>query len=308
MNEYLEFSEEVRIALEEKKPVVALESTIITHGMPYPENLKTAEEVEEIIRKEGGVPATTAILNGKIKVGLNKEELKILATSKDVLKAGKRDLPIIIAKKLSAGTTVSATMFCAHLSGIKIFVTGGIGGVHRGGEKTFDVSSDLQELARTNIAVVCAGVKAILDLNLTLEYLETHGVPIIGFRTWEFPAFYVRESGLKLEYVAENEKEIAKIIKIKDELGISSGILIANPIPQEYALDKDYMEEMIKEAVKEAEELSIRGKALTPFLLDRINRLTGKKSLIANMELIKNNAKLGTRIAVELNKMIRYIP
>jgi len=306
MNKYLDLSLEVKRAMENEIPIVALESTIITHGMPYPENLKTAEEVEDTIRKEGAIPATIAIIKGKIKIGLNKEELKFLAESKNVLKVGKKDIPIVVAKGLSAGTTVSATMFCAYLSGIKVFVTGGIGGVHRGGEKTFVISADLQELARTDVAVVCAGAKAILDLRLTLEYLETYGVPVIGFKTDEFPAFYTRESGLKIEYVANSVEEIARIIKTKWGLGLHGGIIIANPIPEEYALNKDYINKIINEAIKEVEKLDIKGKEVTPFLLNKISSLTGKKSLIANIELVKNNAKLGAKIAIELNKLLEY--
>ncbi|MGB9858010.1 MAG: pseudouridine-5'-phosphate glycosidase [Dictyoglomus sp.] len=306
MNKYLDLSLEVKKAMESKMPIVALESTIITHGMPYPENLETAEEVEDIIRKEGAIPATIAIIEGRIKIGLNKEELKFLAESKNVLKAGRKDLPVVVAKELSAGTTVSATMFCAYLSGIKIFVTGGIGGVHRGGERTFDISADLQELAKTDVAVVCAGAKAILDLRLTLEYLETYGVPVIGFRTEEFPAFYTRESGLKVDYVANSVEEVARIIKTKWDLGLHGGILIANPIPEEHALDKDYINKIINDAIKEAEELDIKGKEVTPFLLNKISSLTGKKSLMANIELVKNNARLGAKIAIELNKLLEY--
>lgn len=294
---FLDFKEEVRGALAENRPVVALESTIIAHGMPYPENLEVAREVENIIRECGAVPATIAIIKGKIKIGLSREEMELLATSEKVIKASRRDLSIIIANKLTASTTVSATMVAAHLAGIEVFVTGGIGGAHRGAEKTFDVSADLQELGRTPVAVVCAGAKAILDLSLTLEYLETMGVPVIGFRTDEFPAFYCRESGLKVDYTVNDEVEAAKVIKTQWSLGLKGGIVIANPIPEKFALPKDYMDRIIEESLKEAEKTGIKGKVLTPFLLNRINELSEGKSLKANIELIKNNACVGAKIA-----------
>ena len=299
---FLDFKEEVRGALAENRPVVALESTIIAHGMPYPENLEVAREVENIIRECGAVPATIAIIKGKIKIGLSREEMELLATSEKVIKASRRDLSIIIAKKLTASTTVAATMVAAHLAGIEVFVTGGIGGAHRGAEKTFDVSADLQELGRTPVAVVCAGAKAILDLPLTLEYLETMGVPIIGFRTDEFPAFYCRESGLKVDYVVNDEKEAAGIIRAMQDLGLGGGMIIANPVPEEYALSMEYMNEMIEEAVRAAEKEGIKGKKLTPYLLNKIKELTGGKSLKANIELVKNNARVAAKIAYELVK------
>ena len=299
---YLDFSKEVKAALEQDRPVVALESTIIAHGMPYPENLEVAREVENIIREYGVVPATIAIIEGKIKIGLTKEELELLATSKEVLKASRRDLSIIIAKKLTASTTVAATIVGAYLAGIQVFVTGGIGGVHRGAEKTFDVSADLQELARTPVAVVCSGAKAILDLSLTLEYLETMGVPIIGFKTDEFPAFYSRESGLKVDYTVNDEVEAAKVIKTKWDLGLKGGIVIANPIPEEWALPRPYINRIINKAILEAAKKGIKGKKLTPFLLNKINELSEGKSLKANIELVKNNALVGAKIALELKK------
>ncbi|AAM23619.1 pseudouridine-5'-phosphate glycosidase [Caldanaerobacter subterraneus] len=305
MNRFIDLSEEVKSALEERRPVVALESTIISHGMPYPQNIETARALEEIVRENGAVPATIAIIGGKIKIGLNEEELEFMGTSKEILKASKRDLPVVLAKGLNAATTVSATMICANLAGIKVFVTGGIGGVHRGAEETFDISADLQELANTNVAVVCAGAKAILDLPRTLEYLETFGVPVIGFRTEEFPAFYTRESGLKVDYRVEDEVEAAKVIKTKWDLGLKGGILIANPIPEEYALDRAYIEKAIEEAIFEADRRGIRGKALTPFLLEKIKDLTEGKSLKANIELVKNNARVGAKIAVQLNKLYK---
>lgn len=294
---FLDFKEEVRGALAENRPVVALESTIIAHGMPYPENLEVAREVENIIRECGAVPATIAIIKGKIKIGLSREEMELLATSEKVIKASRRDLSIIIANKLTASTTVSATMVAAHLAGIEVFVTGGIGGAHRGAEKTFDVSADLQELGRTPVAVVCAGAKAILDLSLTLEYLETMGVPVIGFRTDEFPAFYCRESGLKVDYTVNDEVEAAKVIKTQWSLGLKGGIVIANPIPEKFALPKDYMDRIIEESLKEAEKTGIKGKVLTPFLLNKINELSEGKSLKANIALVKNNARVAAKIA-----------
>jgi len=294
---FLDFKEEVIGALEENRPVVALESTIIAHGMPYPVNLEVAREVENIIRECEAVPATIAIIEGKIKIGLSREEMELLATSEKVIKASRCDLSIIIAKKLTASTTVAATMVAAHLAGIEVFVTGGIGGVHRGAEKTFDISADLQELARTPVAVVCSGAKSILDLPLTKEYLETMGVPVIGFRSEELPAFYCRESGLKVDYVVNNEKEAAGIIRAMQDLELGGGIIIANPVPEEYALSIEYMNEMIKDAVRAAEKEGIKGKKLTPYLLNKIKELTGGKSLKANIELVKNNARVAAKIA-----------
>lgn len=299
---FFDFKDEVKEALEEGKPVVALESTLISHGFPYPENLEVAEEMEEIIRGYGVVPATIAVIKGKIKVGLTRGELEFMATSKDILKASRRDLAVIAAKGLNGATTVAATMMVAERAGIKVFATGGIGGVHRGAEKTFDISADLQELARTPVAVVCSGAKAILDLSLTLEYLETMGVPIIGFRTDEFPAFYCRESGLKVDYVVNDEVEAAKIIRAMQDLELGGGMIIANPVPEEYALSMEYMNEMIEEAVRAAEKEGIKGKKLTPYLLNKIKELTEGKSLKANIELVKDNARVAAKIARELIK------
>ncbi|KHO61281.1 pseudouridine-5'-phosphate glycosidase [Thermoanaerobacter sp. YS13] len=305
MNKFIDLSKEVKEAMEERKPVVALESTIISHGMPYPENIETAKTLENIVREHGAIPATIAIINGRIKIGLSEEELEFMGTSKEILKASRRDLPVVLAKGLSAATTVSATMICAILAGIKVFVTGGIGGVHRGAEQTFDISADLQELANTDVAVVCAGAKAILDLPRTLEYLETFGVPVVGFKTSEFPAFYTRESGLKVDYKVDDEIEAAKIIKTKWDLGLKGGALIANPIPEEYALDKAYIDKAIEDALYEAEKRNIKGKEITPFLLDKIKDLTQGESLKANIELVKNNAHVGAKIAIELNKLYK---
>lgn len=297
---FFDFKDEVKEALERGKPVVALESTLISHGFPYPENLKVAGEMEEIIRGYGVVPATIAVIGGKIKVGLTKDELEFMATSKDILKASRRDLAVIAAKGLNGATTVAATMMVAEKVGIKIFATGGIGGVHRGAEKTFDISADLQELARTPVVVVCSGAKAILDLPLTKEYLETMGVPIIGFGSEELPAFYCRESGLEVDYVVDDEVEAAKIIRAMQDLGLGGGMIIANPVPEEYAISMEYMNEMIEEAVKTAEKEGVKGKKLTPYLLNKIKELSGGKSLKANIELVKDNARVAAKIAYEL--------
>lgn len=303
IEKYMDIKTDVKTALEEGKPVVALESTIIAHGMPYPQNVKTALEVEKIIRDNGAIPATIAILNGKIKVGLTEEEIETLGKAKDVYKVSRRDLPFILAKGLNGATTVASTMIISSLAGIKVFVTGGIGGVHRGAEKTFDISADLQELAHTNVAVVCAGAKSILDLGLTLEYLETFGVPVIGFKTEEFPAFFTRESGYKVDYPVDGEEELGKIIKTKWDLGLDGGVVVANPIPEEYAMDKDIINEAIEEALKEAEVKGIKGKATTPFLLAKVKDITKGESLNSNIQLVFNNAKVGANLAVELEKL-----
>jgi len=294
---FLDFKDEVKEALERGRPVVALESTLISHGFPYPENLEVAREMEEIIRGCGVVPATIAVIKGKIKIGLTRDELEFMATSKDILKASRRDLAVIAAKDLNGATTVAATMIVAEMAGIKVFATGGIGGVHRGAEKTFDISADLQELARTPVAVVCSGAKAILDLPLTKEYLETMGVPVIGFGSEELPAFYCRESGLKVDYVVDSEVGAANIIRAMEDLGLGGGIIIANPVPEEYALSMEYMNEMIEEAVRAAEKEGVKGKKLTPYLLNKIKELTDGKSLKANIELVKDNARVGAKIA-----------
>ena len=297
---FFDFKDEVKEALESGKPVVALESTLISHGFPYPENLKVAGEMEDIVRGYGVVPATIAVIGGKIKVGLTAGELEFMATSKDIVKASRRDLAVIVTKGLNGATTVAATMLVAERAGIKVFTTGGIGGVHRGAEKTFDISADLQELARTPVAVVCSGAKAILDLPLTKEYLETMGVPVIGFGTEELPAFYCRESGLKVDYVVDDEVEAAEVIRTKWDLGLKSGIVIANPIPEEYALSRAYVNRIINKAILEAAKKGIKGKKLTPYLLGRVNELSEGKSLAANIALIKNNARVGAKIAKEL--------
>ncbi|EZP76421.1 hypothetical protein H839_14129 [Parageobacillus genomosp. 1] len=301
LKDVLVFSEEVAKAMKENKPVVALESTIISHGMPYPQNVETAKEVEQLIRENGAVPATIAILDGKIKIGVNEEELEFLGTSKEIEKVSRRDLPYVIAMKKHGATTVAATMICANMAGIKVFATGGIGGVHRGAERTMDISADLQELAHTNVAVVCAGAKSILDLGLTLEYLETNGVPVIGYGTDILPAFYSSTSPFKVNYRIDTPEEIAKLIATKWELGLNGGLIIANPIPKEDELEESYINSIIEEALKEAEEKQIAGKAVTPFLLDKVKTLTGGKSLEANIALVKNNAVLAAKIAASLS-------
>lgn len=297
IEKYLNISEEVRTAVSEKKPVVALESTIISHGMPYPQNYETALDVEKTVRENNAVPATIAILKGIIHVGLNKNELEFLAAEKNIYKASRRDMPAIISQKLSAATTVSATMICAKLASLKIFATGGIGGVHRNAQNTFDISADLTELAQTNIAVVSAGVKSILDIGLTLEYLETLGIPVIGYRTDEFPAFYTRESGFKVNYKFDSAKEIAEMIKTKWELGLNGGVIVANPIPDKYSMDKIMIDKAIEVALKKADETGIKGKEVTPFLLSEIKNITDGKSLDSNINLVLNNAKLASEIA-----------
>ncbi|MED0654713.1 pseudouridine-5'-phosphate glycosidase [Anoxybacillus geothermalis] len=301
MNDFLVFSEEVAQAKAEKKPIVALESTIISHGMPYPENVQTAKDVERIIRDRGAVPATIAIIDGKIKIGLTDDELELLGTSRDVEKVSRRDLPYVVAMKKHGATTVAGTMICAQMAGIRVFATGGIGGVHRGAEQTMDISADLQELSRTNVAVVCAGAKSILDLGLTLEYLETHGVPVIGYQTDVLPAFYSRTSPFRVDYRLDSAEEIAQFIETKWKLGLNGGVVIANPVPKEEELEESYITAIIEQALKEAEKQHITGKAVTPFLLDRVKTLTGGKSLQANIALVKNNAALAADLARELS-------
>ncbi|MET3698662.1 pseudouridine-5'-phosphate glycosidase [Bacillus oleivorans] len=303
MKNQLVFSEEVRQAMENGKPIIALESTIITHGMPYPQNIETALEVEEIIREEGAVPATIAIMDGKIHIGLSQAEIKQLANSEDVIKASRRDLPYIIAQKKTGATTVAGTMICAQLAGITLFVTGGIGGVHRGAEQTMDISADLDELSQTNVAVVCAGAKSILDLGLTMEYLETKGVPVVGYQTNELPAFYTRTSPYEVNYRLDDPKEIAQLIRSKWDLGLKGGIVIANPIPEKDALDEKFMNEIIEQALAEADAKQIKGKDVTPFLLSKVKDLTEGKSLEANIALVKNNARLGGKIAKAMKSL-----
>lgn len=302
-NEYLVIKPEIEEALKKGLPVVALESTIISHGMPYPENVKTAREVERIVRENGAIPATIAILNGKMTVGLNEEELELLGSSNDVVKASRRDLPFIIAKKMNGATTVAATMIIANLAGIRVFATGGIGGVHRNAQETFDISADLQELANTNVAVVCAGAKSILDIGLTLEYLETYGVPVVGYGTDEFPAFYTRKSGFKVDYRVDSEVELAQVLKAKWDMNLKGGVVIGNPIPHQYEMDYDIINKAISDALEEAENKGIKGKDTTPFLLAKVKEITEGKSLDSNIQLVYNNAKLAAKLASELSKL-----
>ncbi|MBZ5751128.1 MULTISPECIES: pseudouridine-5'-phosphate glycosidase [Metabacillus] len=301
MKNYIELSAEVQQAKTEGKAIVALESTIISHGMPYPQNVKMAREVEQIVRDNGAVPATIAIIDGKIKIGLTDDELELFGKSSDVAKVSRRDLAQIIATKKLGATTVATTMICADLADIQIFVTGGIGGVHKGAETTMDISADLDELAQTDVAVICAGAKSILDLSLTLEYLETKGVPVIGYETECLPAFYTRNSEHKLNFSTDSIDVIAETLKTKWELNLKGGAVIANPIPEEHAMDESYINGIIAQAIKEAEENNIIGKDSTPFLLGKIKELTNGTSLDANIELVKHNAKVGSQIAVSFN-------
>lgn len=297
-NDFLHISEEVKLAIAESKPVIALESTIISHGMPYPKNVETALLVEKIVRENGVIPATIAILQGKICVGITAEQISYLGQKGlGVNKASRRDLPVLLAKGEDGATTVATTMIAAALAGIRIFATGGIGGVHRGAEFTMDISADLEELAQTNVTVVCAGAKSILDLGLTLEYLETKGVTVIGYQTKELPAFYCRKSGFSVDYRLDTPLEIASALCAKDACGLKGGMLVVNPIPAEFAMPEDQMTDCIDEAIRIAEAKGIRGKEITPFLLDKIKTLTDGKSLEANIELVLNNAKLGSQIA-----------
>lgn len=288
----------VQDALEKGLPVVALESTIISHGMPYPQNVETALLVEDTVRQHGAVPATMAIIGGRLKAGLTAGELEHLGSASGIIKTSRRDLPFVVAGGKDGGTTVAATMILASLAGIKVFATGGVGGVHRGATTSMDISADLDELAMTDVAVVCAGAKSILDIGLTLEYLETKGVPVIGYGVSEFPAFYTRESGFKVDYRLDSPEEIAAVLKAKWDLGLKGGVLIANPIPAEFAMDKAVIDAAIGKAVGEAAELGIKGKEVSPFLLGRVKELTGGDSLESNIQLVLNNAALAARIAV----------
>ena len=298
LNRYLDIAPEVKKALDEGKPVVALESTIISHGMPYPQNKETALKVEEIIRSCGAVPATIAIIGGRLKAGLTAEEIDYLGKAGHaVTKASRRDLPVLVAKGMDGACTVTTTMMIAAMAGIKVFATGGIGGVHRGAETTMDISADLEELASTPVMVVCAGAKSILDLGLTLEYLETHGVPVIGYGTKELPAFYTRHSGFSVDYEIDTPEELAKAFKTQHELGLRGGMLVTNPIPEEYSMDAAVINGAIDEAIREAQEQGIHGKETTPFLLAKVKDLTGGNSLEANIQLVFNNARLAAKTA-----------
>jgi pseudouridine-5'-phosphate glycosidase len=300
---YLDIAPEVREALASGVPVVALESTILSHGMPYPENLGFAAEVEKVIREEGCVPATMAIVGGRIKAGLTEEELEIMCRAENVGKVARRDFAIYVASGKTGATTVASTMMCAQMAGIRIFATGGIGGVHRNGENTMDISADLQELANTPVAVVCAGAKQILDIGRTLEYLETMGVPVIGNGTSDFPAFFCRKSGFGVDYAAKDEEEIARILKTKWDLGLKGGALIGNPVPEEYAQDFDEMEKVIVKALAMADEAGVRGKNITPFLLATVKDLTGGESFKSNVQLALNNARCAAKIAKKLSEL-----
>ena len=304
MNRYLDVAPEVQEAIKAGKPVVALESTIISHGMPYPQNVETALNVEKIIREGGAVPATIAIIGGRLKAGLSKEEITYLGKAgRKVAKVSRRDLPVICARGADGATTVTTTMMIAHMAGIQVFATGGIGGVHRGAEKTMDISADLQELANTPVCVVCAGAKSILDLGLTLEYLETQGDPVLGLRTDELPAFYCRTSGFKLDYNCKDEETVAKIMKAKWDIGLKGGAVVGNPIPEQYAMDPNYMNGIIDKAVAQANAEHIHGKAITPYLLAHIKDMTEGKSFAANLELAYNNAHAASKIAVAYSKL-----
>jgi pseudouridine-5'-phosphate glycosidase len=300
LEQYLDINPEVKAALAAGKPVVALESTIISHGMPYPQNVETAMKVEQIIRDNGAVPATISILKGRMKVGMTAEEIEYLGKAgQAVIKTSRRDIPFIVAKKIDGATTVASTMILAQMAGVKVFATGGIGGVHRGAQQTFDISADLQELANTDVAVVCAGAKSILDIGLTLEYLETQGVPVVGYQTSKVPAFYTRESAFKVDYQLDTPAEVAAAMKAKWEMGLKGGVVVTNPIPEEFALDSEMIDQVIADAVAEMAEKGISGKESTPFLLAKVAEKTVGKSLAANIELVFNNAKLAAQIAVE---------
>ena len=300
LEKYLSITPEIKIALYEGMPVVALESTILSHGMPYPENVEFAYKVEEIVRNEGAVPATTAIIGGQLKIGLTEDELELMCRGEGVGKVSRRDVATYLATGMTGATTVASTMMIAAMAGIKIFATGGIGGVHRGAETTMDISADLQELAKTPVGVVCAGAKSILDIGLTLEYLETMGVPVLGLNTDDFPAFYCRKSGFGVDFNAKSPLICAKILQTKWDLGLTGGAVIANPIPKEWELDFDEMEGVINTALKMAEEEGIKGKKLTPFLLAHIKELTKGVAFASNKELAYHNAEMAARIAVEL--------
>lgn len=302
----IKISEEVRKAILENKPVVALESTIISHGMPYPENVKTALEVERVVRENGAIPATIGIIDGVPVVGMSPEEIEEFGKRKGVVKVSRRDLPFVISKKMWGATTVATTMIFANHANIKVFVTGGVGGVHRGAEKTMDISSDLQELASTPVTVVCAGIKAILDLEKTLEYLETLGVTVLGYKSSNLADFYTADSGLKLDCRMDSAREIAECMLVKEEYNLKGGLLVSNPIPQEFSLDKKRMDAVIEKALMEADLQNIHGKETTPFLLKKVVELTGGESLEANIKLILNNAKVGASIANEYCKLHQH--
>lgn len=299
-DKYLDVNPEVAAALDEGQPVVALESTIIAHGMPYPKNVETALAVEDVIRGNGAVPATIGILNGRIKIGMTKEEIEYMAHAENVMKVSRRDLPLVISRKMDGATTVAGTMIAAHMAGIRLFVTGGIGGVHRGAGESFDVSADLEELKMTDVTVVCAGAKAILDIPATLEYMETSGVPVIAYGTDEIPAFYSRESGQKANCRLDTPEEIGDVIRMKEELGLKGGVLVMCPVPEKDEIPAAEINGVIDRAIREAEEKGVKGKDITPFLLSRVKDLTEGRSLEANIKLVLNNADIGSRIACKI--------
>lgn len=301
MNKYLSLSPEVAQALQQGKPVVALESTIISHGMPYPQNVETALKVEQTIRDNGAVPATIAIINGKLKAGCTPEEIEYLGKKgQAVTKASRRDLPVLIARGEDGATTVTTTMIIADMAGIQVFATGGIGGVHRGAETTMDISADLEELAQTPVMVICAGAKSILDLGLTLEYLETKGVPVIGYQTDELPAFYTRHSGFNVDYRIDSPEELAAAFKAKLDMGLKGGMLVTNPIPEQYSMPADVINKAIDQAIEESKQRGIHGKQTTPFLLAKVKELTGGDSLASNIQLVLNNARLAAKTAAAI--------
>ena len=309
MNKYLDIKPEVKEAIEAGKPVVALESTIISHGMPYPQNVETALQVEQIIRDNGAVPATISIIGGRLKAGLTPEEIEYFGKKgPEITKASRRDLAMLCAKGEDGACTVTTTMMIAHMAGIKVFATGGIGGVHRGAEVTMDISADLEELTQTPVMVICAGCKSILDIGLTLEYLETHGVPVIGFGTEDMPAFYTQKSGFKVDYKVDTPEELAHFFKTHTELGMRGGVLVGNPIPDEYSMDPDVINPAIEKAIDESRKLGIKGKETTPFLLAKVKEITGGDSLDSNIKLVFNNAKIAAQTACELCKLNHFIP
>lgn len=301
MRRYVSYSEEVKEAMKYGKPLVALESTIITYGMPYPENVEAAREVQQIVRDNGAVPATIAIMDGKIKIGLSDEELERFGDSKGVIKASRRDISYLIATKKPGATTVAASIFFADLARIRVFTTGAIGGVHRNAEQTMDISADLEEFARTSVAVVCSGAKSILDLGKTLEYLETKGVPVMGYQTNIFPAFYTRNSAHHVDYRVDEIDMMAEMLRVKWNLGLEGSAIITNPIPEKYAMDQDYMDNLVSEALEEAGQQGIGGKNLTPYMLKKVQEMTDGKSLAANIALVKSNAELAAKLAVSFN-------
>ena len=301
--DFLSITPEIENALKEGKPIVALESTILSHGMPYPENVEFAHKVEEVVRGAGAIPATTAIIGGKLKVGLNAEELELMCKGENIAKASRRDVAVYLTTGRTAATTVATTMLIANLAGIRVFATGGIGGVHRGAQETMDISADLQEFAHTPVCVVSAGCKSILDIGLTLEYLETYGVPVLGYQTDRFPAFYCEDSGFGVDYEVKDAAEVAQIMKTKWDLGLEGGVLLGNPIPHEYSMDHKVIDAAIDKAIEMSKEKGIRGKATTPFLLATIKELTGGSSFASNLQLAYNNARVASLVAVEFAKL-----